>query len=135
MSSDRYLHNVYVQGDRIVLAVIWLMCLNSLALANWYDSWQTALFVSVPLALLSTAAVIFCHWIVAGAANQRDGLHVSGGGHPSGTRDDRAALRNLLPAGFSFVIATGNPWSWAVWSWRFTTCFSTSCYAAACPFT
>jgi len=59
MSSDRYLRKIYVQGDRIVLVVVWLMCLNSIALAGWYDTWQTALFVSVPLALLSTAAVIF----------------------------------------------------------------------------
>jgi methyl-accepting chemotaxis protein len=59
MSSDRYLRKIYVQGDRIMLVVVWLMCLNSLALARWYDTWQTALFVSVPLAVLSTAAVVF----------------------------------------------------------------------------
>jgi methyl-accepting chemotaxis protein len=59
MSSDRYLRHIYVQGDRIVLAVVWLMCLNSLALATWYDTWQTALFVSIPLALISSAAVFF----------------------------------------------------------------------------
>jgi len=57
--SDRYLRNIYVQGDRIMLVVVWLICLNSLALGSWYDTWQTALLVSIPLALLSTAAVIF----------------------------------------------------------------------------
>ncbi len=38
MSSDRYLRKIYVQGDRIVLVVVWLMCLNSIALAGWYDT-------------------------------------------------------------------------------------------------
>ena len=28
MSPDRYLRKIYVQGDRIMLAVVWLMCLN-----------------------------------------------------------------------------------------------------------
>ncbi len=59
MSSDHYLRKIYVQGDRIMLAVVWLMCLNSLGIAGWYDTWQSAFLVAVPLALLSTVAVIF----------------------------------------------------------------------------
>lgn len=59
MPSDRYLRQIYVQGDRIMLGVVWLMCVNSLALVSWYDTWQTALLVSVPLALISSAAVFF----------------------------------------------------------------------------
>jgi len=59
MSSDGYLRKIYVQGDRIMLAVVWLMCLNSLAIAGWYDTWQTALLVSVPLVLVSTVVVWF----------------------------------------------------------------------------
>jgi methyl-accepting chemotaxis protein len=42
-----------------MLAVAWFMALNSLLIAPWYSTWQTALLVSVPLALLSTAVVLF----------------------------------------------------------------------------
>ena len=59
MHSANYLRNIHVRGDRIMLAVAWLMCFNSIAIAGWYDTWQIAFFVSIPLALLSTAAVIF----------------------------------------------------------------------------
>jgi methyl-accepting chemotaxis protein len=59
MSSDSFLRKIYVQGDRIMLVVVWIMCLNSVAIAGWYDTWQTAGLVSVPLALISTAAIVF----------------------------------------------------------------------------
>jgi len=58
MMPDQYLRKIHVQGDRIMLAVVWLMCLNSLAIAGWYDTWPTAFFCSVPLAVLSTALVV-----------------------------------------------------------------------------
>jgi methyl-accepting chemotaxis protein len=59
MPSDQYLRKIYVQGDRIMLVVAWFLCVNSLAIAGWYDTWQTALACSVPLGLLSTAVVLF----------------------------------------------------------------------------
>ena len=37
-SSDCYLRAIYVRGDRIMLGVVWLLCINSLALASWYDT-------------------------------------------------------------------------------------------------
>ena len=63
MTSDAYLRKIYVQGDRIMLAVVWLMCLNSLAIAGWYGTWPTALLVSLPLALLASAVV----WLASGS--------------------------------------------------------------------
>lgn len=44
MPSDSYLRKIYVQGDRIMLVVVWIMCLNSVAMAGWaaVDALQTA---------------------------------------------------------------------------------------------
>ena len=65
MLADRYLSTIRVRGDRIMLAVVWVMCLNSIAIASWYDTWQTAFFCAVPLALLSTAFVFLAQGSLA----------------------------------------------------------------------
>lgn len=58
MNPDQYLHKVYVSGDRAMLAVLWVLCMMSVAMAGWYDTWGLALPVSLPGTLVVTVVVL-----------------------------------------------------------------------------
>jgi len=49
------LHRLYRQGDRIMVGVIWLLMATSLGLASWYGTWQEALMIGLPAAIVPSA--------------------------------------------------------------------------------
>ena len=54
MKQEIALQKLYMQGDRIMVGVLWLHFLFSLALASWYSTWSEALFIGLPAALVPT---------------------------------------------------------------------------------
>ena len=58
VNADQYLHKIYVTGDRTMLAVLWAVCLMSVAMAAWHDTWWLALLVSVPGTITVTVVVL-----------------------------------------------------------------------------
>ncbi len=50
---------VYRQGDRIMVGVCWGLFMLSLGLAGWHDTWQAALLVGLPAALIATLVARF----------------------------------------------------------------------------
>lgn len=63
LNPEDYLRRIYVAGDRTMLAVAWALCLLSLCLASWYDTWLLAFLVSLPITLGLTVAV----WLAPGS--------------------------------------------------------------------
>ncbi|ALP51908.1 hypothetical protein Tel_01460 [Candidatus Tenderia electrophaga] len=51
------LQGLYRDGDRIMVSVIWLCMLLSLALAGWYGTWQEALIIGLPAAIVPSVLV------------------------------------------------------------------------------
>ncbi len=41
-------------GDKIMVALVWLFVLYSLGLAAWHDTWAESLLVGIPTVLLAT---------------------------------------------------------------------------------
>jgi hypothetical protein len=52
------LHNLRVQGDKIVVITFWGLVLLSFGLANIHSTWTAALLVGVPCGLISTMASV-----------------------------------------------------------------------------
>jgi len=55
MNNQFSLHQLRVDGDRLMLKVCWVLFLFALALAGWYDTWTPALLVGLPAAIIPTA--------------------------------------------------------------------------------
>ena len=56
MADNRQsLDRLYRQGDRIMVGVSWLLLVTSLGLAGWYNTWQEALLIGLPAALVPSA--------------------------------------------------------------------------------
>lgn len=48
------LEKVYAQGDRIMIAVLWVLLIVSLGMAEWYGTWAEALTIGLPAAIVPT---------------------------------------------------------------------------------
>ena len=51
--------STYKKANKFMLIVIWLMCIISLLLSNWYDTWHLALTVGLPTAIIPTVLIYF----------------------------------------------------------------------------
>lgn len=51
------LFRLHRRGDRIMLAVVWVMQIVSLSIASWYDTWTLSLTVGLGLSILSSVVV------------------------------------------------------------------------------
>ncbi len=49
------LNRLYKHGDKIMISVIWFLFIMSLSLAKWYGTWDEALWIGLPAALVPTA--------------------------------------------------------------------------------
>jgi methyl-accepting chemotaxis protein len=47
------------QADRIMLPLLWILFATSLGLASWHDTWNLALWIGLPLALIPTALIFW----------------------------------------------------------------------------
>ena len=57
------LRRIHCQGDRIMVAVSWLLAIYSLALAPWHGTWGAAVLIGLPAALAPT----LCAWLMPGS--------------------------------------------------------------------
>ncbi|HTY50967.1 MAG TPA: methyl-accepting chemotaxis protein [Steroidobacteraceae bacterium] len=57
-SVSSYVARLHAHGDRLMLSVVAALCLLSLCLAPWYDTWTAAFAVTVPAAAVATWLVL-----------------------------------------------------------------------------
>ena len=55
MNNQFSLHQLRVDGDKLMTVVCWILFLFAMALAVWYDTWTPALLVGLPAAIIPTA--------------------------------------------------------------------------------
>jgi len=53
--QDDGLSRLYIQGDKVMIGVMWFLFVMSLGLATLYNTWAEALWIGLPTALISTA--------------------------------------------------------------------------------
>jgi methyl-accepting chemotaxis protein len=66
MVRQQYLTKIYVQGDRIMLAVVWALCVTSFCLSPWYGTWQLSLLIALPSTVLTTIVVLYARGSLIG---------------------------------------------------------------------
>ena len=54
MNSQFSLHQLHIDGDKIMTVVCWVLFLFSFSLAAWHDTWVPAIVVGLPAAIVPT---------------------------------------------------------------------------------